>query len=155
MSCIVVIPVVVAASPAVGPALGAAAAAAAAALGFAATRARNRTEIEEELDEEVECDVACEEVADTLLIGETMSFERDDVIINVTRDERGRTSVKVSGCGKTKDELKALGEQMVEQITQQYAYHRVRSMLAEKNLNVVGEETDEEGNVHLKVRTYS
>jgi DNA repair ATPase RecN len=154
MSCIVIIPVVIAASPAVGPALGAAVAAAAAALGFASTRSRSRTGIDEELDEEVECDVACEEVAETLLLGETMTYERDGVLIQVTRDERGRTSVKVSGRGKTKAELKALGDQMVEQIAQQYAYHRVRTMLADKDLNVVGEEVDENGNVHLKVRTY-
>ena len=153
MSCIVVIPVVVAASPAVAPALGAAAAAAAAALGFAATRARER--VSDDVDEEeVECDVACEEVSETLLMGETMTFEREGIIIQVTRDERGRTSVRVKGEGHSKSELKAIGEQMVEQITQQYAYHRVKSLLAEKDLNVVGEEVDEDGSVHLKVRTY-
>jgi len=148
MSAIVVI---IPALPAAWPAIATAAAAAASALGFAATRTKQEVEAVNEVELSVD---NAEAVTGELALGEELVFTREGVQLVVFRDNRGKVGVRACGKGKTDEELRAIGQEMANALTQQYAYHRLMAELKSRNFNVVGEEVEEDGTVRLRVRTY-
>ena len=151
MSAIVLLPVILPVAVAAWPIIATAAGAAAAAMGFAAagTKSSAKPMMEVELQAPTEESVSAE-----MGLGEELVFAREGCEVIFARDARGQVSVRVRGEGKTEAELREIGKQMSEGLVQQYAYHRIITELKERDLNVVGEETAEDGTVRLQVRVF-
>ena len=58
----------------------------------------------------------------------------------------------LDGEGHTKEELKRVGQELVERVTQQYVYHRVVTELKERKMNIVDEEVAADRTVTIRVR---
>ncbi|MDR1612880.1 MAG: DUF1257 domain-containing protein [Planctomycetota bacterium] len=83
--------------------------------------------------------------------GDGMAFRGDGVTLIFFRDASGQGAVRVTG-EKCEEELRVLGEKFAGRIVQQYAYHRIVNEMRERNMNIVEEETAEDGTVRLVVR---
>ena len=105
----------------------------------------NRAEIE--LDES-------EILEDTGGSGEEIVVQRDDVRAIFTRDARGALKVCVEGHGRSKAELRQIGEELIGRVTQQYVYHRVVTELGNRNMAIVNEEVTEDRTVKIRVRNW-
>ncbi len=151
MSVIVILPIVL---PAVWPAIAAAAVAATGAMGFAAVQGKVENRVGSKVANSVDLKLEnAEDVTGSLAHGQQLVFTRDDIQVVFSRDTRGKLSLQVHG-HRSKVELEALGKELLERVTQQYAYNRIMTELKERNFNVVGEETEEDGTVRLQVRVF-
>ena len=116
------------------------AAGAATALGM--TAAKNTKEILEEqehLEQDNDVEIELEEsqaVAKNLASEQQVTFNKAGVDIIVKRDGRGKCSVCAKGKGKSKAELKQIGEEFVQKLTQCYIYDRVMREVKGKNFNI-------------------
>ena len=86
--------------------------------------------------------------------GEEIVVQRDDVRAIFSRDARGALKVCVEGHGRTKSELRKIGEELIGRVTQQYVYHRVVTELANRNMAIVNEEVSEDRTVKIRVRNW-
>ncbi len=151
ISC-VIIPVVVTSWPTTLPAiLGAAGA-----LGFKATN--DASEIKGDLSgasaktaTTVEVKNA-EVIGDELGAGQSLTVEKDGVTLRFAVDSRGRCRVHVDGPGRSKAELKQIGEQAAQKVVQMYSYHRVMSQAQELGYELVEEKVDEQGGVRIRLK---
>ena len=83
-----------------------------------------------------------------------MEFGRDGISVVFSRDHSGKFSVCVAGQNKSKSELQQMGQQISQQIVQQYAYHRLVTELKSRNFQIVTEQHQEDGTVKLQARTF-
>ncbi|MDI6784664.1 MAG: hypothetical protein QME64_11310 [bacterium] len=83
-----------------------------------------------------------------------LQFNKEGISISLFKDDRGKYSLKLTASGKTSDELKAIGTDMKERITQQYVYHKVLTGLKNKRYVVVAEEMNTERTVRVVLRRY-
>ncbi len=101
----------------------------------------------------VETEVANSEVlADAMGGGEKIVVQRDDVTVEVGRDERGACTVCVTGDKLSDRELRKIGEEVAGRIVQQFAYHKLMTELKKRNYTVVDEQVLEDESVHLRIR---
>ena len=105
----------------------------------------NRAEIEVENSEVL---------ADAAGTNEQMVVEKDGVRATFSRDARGALKVCIEGAGHSKAELKQIGHELMEQVTQQYVYHRVVSELKSRNMAIVHEEVEADRTVKIRVRNW-
>lgn len=83
-----------------------------------------------------------------------LKFTKEGISISLFKDERGKYSLKLSATGRTEDELKTIGTDLKERITQQYVYHKVLTGLKSKRYVVVNEEINQERTVRVVLRRY-
>ena len=148
MSAVVVlVPVVVAG----WPVLVAAVTAAAVAAGFRVVKkespqapARNSVELSMENAEVVE---------ESLSPDEKIVVEREGVRVTFSRDARGHFRTCVDG-SLSKDELRAIGEDLSGRVIQQYVYRRVAAELQHQGFETVSEEKGPDEAIRLHVRRY-
>ena len=86
--------------------------------------------------------------------GEQIVVEREDVRAIFTRDARGALKVCVEGHGRSKTELKQIGEELIGRVTQQYVYHRVVTELNSRNMAIIDEEVTADRTVKIRVRNW-
>ena len=60
----------------------------------------------------------------------------------------------MEGAGHSKAELRRIGEELINRVTQQYVYHRVVTELKERNLAIVDEEVDQDRTIRIRVRNW-
>ena len=154
MSCVCILtPVVIAA----WPAFSAAVVAAATSLGYqvasevsAVTKAAS---VAPNNSNKVELEVENSEVVTNQLGREQrIAVTRDGVTITFSRDARGKAALCVTGEGRSKDELRAMGEELSQCVVQQYVYQKLMGEMRSRGFNVVEEEVNEERSIRLKVR---
>lgn len=109
------------------------------------TSAVTRTEIEVENSEVL---------ADAAGTDQEMVIEKDGVRATFSRDARGALKVCMEGTGYSKAQLKQIGQELMEQVTQQYVYHRVVTGLKERGMPVVHEEVEADRTVKIRVRNW-
>jgi hypothetical protein len=109
----------------------------------AAVKVKNREEIDIE-DSEVLKEAAGAE--------SPLVVERQGVRATFSRDERGALKLCMEGEGVSKQELRAMGEELMGRVTQQYAYHRIVTELQQRNMTIVDEEVDANRTVKIRVR---
>ncbi len=80
--------------------------------------------------------------------------QRDGIAAKFTRDARGALKVCVEGGGLSKGQLRAIGEDLIGRVTQQYVYHRIVTEMKDRNMAVVQEEVDEDRTVRIRVRNW-
>ena len=150
MSSVVVITPIVIAS---WPVISAAVLATVSTLGFNVVR--NVTELDETVAEKATAELEIEDseiLKNSAGTGETMVVERDGITATFSRDARGALKLCMEGTGHTKSQLKQIGQELIDRVTQQYVYHRVVSELKERNMNIVNEEVASDRTVTIRVR---
>lgn len=100
---------------------------------------------------EVEESEILQEAAGT---NEEIVVQREGIRATFSRDARGALKVCMEGQGRSKAELKQIGQELIDRVTQQYVYHRVVTELKERNLAIVDEEVSEDRTVKIRVRSW-
>jgi Protein of unknown function (DUF1257) len=145
-------PVVIAA----WPAFSAAVVAAATSLGYqvaseaanekrAMTAPKNSSKVELEIERS-------EVVTNQLGREQRIAVTRGGVTVTFSRDARGKASLCVTGEGHSREELRALGEELSQAVVQQYVYQKLMDEMRSRGFNVVEEEINEDRSIRLKVR---
>ena len=86
--------------------------------------------------------------------GEQIVVEREGLRAVFTRDGRGALRVCMEGHGYSKADLRKIGQELVDRVTQQYVYHRVITEMKQRNMHVVSEEVAEDRTVKIRVRNW-
>jgi len=137
------------------PAITAAIAAAVGAMGFTAAGSSSLGSREAATLERAEIEVTDSEIlAATAGTEQTVVVERDGIRAVFSRDVRGALKVCMEGRGHSKAQLKQIGEELIERVTQQYVYHRIVSELKERNMTIVDEEVEADRTVRIRVRNF-
>lgn len=140
------------------PAITAAVAGAATALGMAMVKEGQETVAEagtavESSAATVEVEMAHSDIATaTMATDEQIVLTQGNVRIRVFRDERGQCRVAVTGLGRSQAELRAIGEQVVQRVAQQFIYNKLMTELRTHGFSIVKEEVSEDETVHIHVR---
>jgi hypothetical protein len=113
--------------------------------GNAARKTTSRTMVETEIENS-------EVVADALQRGVTMTLQKDGVQIDIGQDERGGCKVCVTGEGRSRAQLKEIGEQVSGRIVQQFAYHKLMTELKQRNYKIVSEQVMQDEAIQVRVR---
>ncbi len=139
------------------PVISAAVTAAVATMGFTAVRSSSSIDVfgqarsSAKVHEELEVDNA-EILSQSLNSEEKIIVERDGVIAVFSRDARGSLKLCLEGVGLSKAELRNIGQELIDRVTQQYVYNRIVTELKERKMVVVDEEVAEDRTVTIRVR---
>src|SRR5262245_14927529 len=124
------------------PAIASAVVGVASAMGFTVLTPQNVPE-KTPTRKRVESEVPNSEIIDEALNrGQKMRIQKDDVIIEFGRDERGICTVCVSGEKHSKAELERIGEEVTGRIVQQFAYHKLMTELKNRHYKIVDESVE-------------
>jgi hypothetical protein len=154
MSCVVVVaPVVIAG----WPIITAAVTAAVASMGFnivssAASSVQARGSVAADVKNKVDIDVEDSEILKGSAVNESMVVEKNGIRAIFSRDARGALKLCVEGESHSKSELKRVGQELIDRVTQQYVYHRVVTELKQRNMSIVDEEVTADRTVKIRVR---
>ena len=137
------------------PVITAVVAAAVGTLGFSAVQATEaeKSHVVGAMREEIEVENS-DILANTAGRGEEIVVEREGIRAVFSRDGRGSLRVCMEGKGHSKAELRRIGQELVDRVTQQYVYHRVITEMQERNMHVVSEEVAEDRTVKIRVRNW-
>ena len=135
------------------PTMCAAASVAAASLGYKVLEGLEECRIEEVRHVELELENS------TVLTGgiredDELILAKDGVRVRLYKDARGGCAIHVYGRGKSDLELKAEGEELLQQMKKQYAYRRVTEELKNKGFSITGEESGEDGRIRVRFRKF-
>ena len=136
-------------------AIAAAVTAAVGTLGFAEVHETEsqRSHVDETTREEIEVDNS-EILESAASRGEEIVVEREGLRAVFSRDARGTLRVCMEGKGYSKAQMREIGQEMVDRVTQQYVYHRVITELQQRNMHVASEEVAEDRTVKIRVRNW-
>jgi hypothetical protein len=87
--------------------------------------------------------------------GKKMVYKKEDVLITFSADERGKCLLYVTGDNKSKTELRQIGKEMINKVTQQYVYDKVVTDLKQKGYSVVVEELGESNSLKISARKFA
>jgi hypothetical protein len=150
MSAVVVVTPLVIAS---WPVITAAVTAAISTMGFSLAQGLDQARRTNLTKAKAEIEVEDSEIlAETTGLREEIVVDREGVRAVFSRDERGALKVCLEGEGYSKGQLKAIGEELIGRVTQQFVYHRVMTELKERRMNVVDEEMTEDRTIKIRVR---
>lgn len=154
MSIIMVVAPIVSAS---WPIISTAACSAATSFGFTIMKKEYEDRPQQiKLEESVEMEIDNSEVfKESLRDRKQLVFKKDDIKITFYADEHGKYMLRVKGTNKTKSQLQQIGKEMMNRITQQYAYNKVVSELKRKGYSVAIEEMLENKTVRVVVRRFA
>jgi len=93
-------------------------------------------------------------LADSFGTEESIVVERDGITATFKRDAKGALQICMEGERVSKSQLRAIGEDLLGRVTQQYAYHRIVSELKNRGLTIVDEEMTETESVKIRVRNW-
>ncbi|MFH0795841.1 MAG: DUF1257 domain-containing protein [Candidatus Omnitrophota bacterium] len=136
------------------PAFSSAILGAATALGFSQL---NKADLKEtsQTNETVEIEMKNSHIiSESLTREEEASFSREGITITFRKDVRGRCGILVSGEGKTKEELKAIGTEVCRKIIQDYVRSKIMNELKKKGFKLAAEEVTENKTIRLTVRKW-
>ena len=150
MSSVVVITPIVVAS---WPMISAAVTAAIGSVGFSVVRGMAQSGVNERVRTKAELEVENSEILQNSAgTGETIVVEREGMRATFSRDARGALKLCMDGEGHSKEELKRVGQELLDRVTQQYVYHRVVTELKQRNMNIVDEQVSADRSVTIRVR---
>lgn len=87
--------------------------------------------------------------------GDAMIFQKEGILLSISKDERNRLKVTVTGPKDVpRPQLEKLGKEFVQEVAQLFAQNRIVEQLERLNFDLVGEEKTKEGEIRLKVRRY-
>jgi len=134
------------------PAIASAVTGAAAAMGFTILAPHN-IEAKATARRKVASEIPHSEVVDEMFDrGQKIRIQRDDVIVEFGRDERGACTVCVSGEKHSKTELEQIGQEVVGRFVQQFAYHKLMTELKNRKYRIVEESVERDESIQVRVR---
>jgi hypothetical protein len=134
------------------PAIASAVVSAAGSMGFTVLASHATVDLPTSTDS-VESEIPNSEVlAETLSGGEKIRIRKDNVVVDIGVDSRGKCSVCVSGKGKSKSELKRIGEEVSGRIMQQFAYHKLVTELKARGYSIAEESVQRDQSIQMRVR---
>jgi hypothetical protein len=157
MSCVVVVsPLVIAG----WPFITAAVTAAVGAMGFSVAQsavgsANAEISLKQRLPTHSKVDIEVEdsEILEDAVANDQVVVTRPDGIRAIfSRDERGALKLCMEGESVSKGELKRVGEELIQRVTQQFVYHRVVTELKQRNMTIVDESVSADRTVKIRVR---
>jgi hypothetical protein len=137
------------------PAFSAAVTAAAGSLGYEVVAGLNEALAETSAPQAtaVQLEIARSEVVTGQLgRNQRITVTRGGVTVTFSRDARGKAALCVTGDGYSRDELKAIGEELSQTVVQQYVYQKLMDEVRKRGFVVVEEQTNEDRSIRLKVR---
>ncbi len=149
MSAVVVLAPIVIAS---WPVLASAVVAAAASAGFRRIQKQESGKRAASTTVDLEMENA-EVVADSMSPDEKIVVEREGVRVIFSRDARGRFRTCVEG-ELSKDQLRAVGEELSGLVIQQYVYRQLSQELARSGFSTLTEDKAADGSIRLHVRRH-
>jgi hypothetical protein len=152
---VVLVPAVSAGWPVVAAAVSAACAAA----GYTARRLGEREAAQvvegESARGEIELEMTnAEVIGEALAREQAFQVEKDGVVATFRKSARGKLSLHVDG-ERSRDELAAIGTDLLNRVRQQYAAEKVKRELLKHGFVVVEEHVDEEQSIRLSVRRFT
>ncbi len=108
-----------------------------------------QTEVKSKTEIEVENSEILKGAAGT---NEEIVVEKEGIRAVFTRDARGSLRVCMEGTGYTKGQLRHIGQELIDRVTQQYVYHRVVSGLKQHNMTIVDEAVKQDRTVKIRIR---
>ena len=150
MSVTITVIAVLPAASAACPAVLAAATAAASTLGFAIGSTKAKVKAATKVDIAMEKSQA---VSAGIAVGETVVFSKDDIQVKFYRDHQGKYGICVEG-QYSQEQLREIGQQLADKITQQYVYNQLVTELQNRNYQVIDQQTRQDGTVTMHVRTF-
>jgi hypothetical protein len=142
------------------PIFSAAATAAAAALGYKAIETMGESVVNAKSqgrakESSVEIDLEnSQPLAESLKRGESVKFEKGGVVALISKSVRGDVSLCVEGKGRSKTELEKAGKELLDMITQKYAYSKVVTELKKAGFSIANEIVGQEGEIRIQVRKW-
>jgi len=134
------------------PAIASAVTGVAAAMGFSVLAPQN-IEKKTVARRRVESEIANSEIIDEMMDrGQRICIQRDDVIVEFGRDERGACTVCVTGEKHTKAELEEIGQEVSGRVVQQFAYHKLMTELKNRHYSIVEESVERDESIQVRVR---
>ena len=147
---ILVTPIITAAWPVFSSAIFGAAAA----LGFSLKKT-SVAETSMQKSESVELDIKNSSiVTDSLGKEEEAVFTKEGATVAFKKDVNGHCAISVSGTGKSRQELYAIGSELSQKIVQSYVHSRVVEELKKKGFELAEEEVTEDRTIRLTVRRW-
>jgi uncharacterized protein YqfB (UPF0267 family) len=117
--------------------------------------ASNKSVVVPEQRAGVEVDIEGSEIiADSMKRESEFAITNHDVTAVFKRSIDGRCTVHVSGENKTDEQLRAIGQEILNKITQQYAYNKVVTELKKQGFSVTDEEITKDNAVRIRVRKF-
>ena len=149
-SSIVIAPLVVAG----WPIISAAVTAAVASMGFniVAAGASSVVPVQPKAKTKVDIELEESEILDSSVAGEQIVVEKEGIRAVFSRDERGALKLCVEGDSYSKSDLKRIGQELIDRVTQQFVYHRIVTELKQRNMSIVDEEVSADRTVKIRVR---
>ncbi|QEH38703.1 hypothetical protein OJF2_73090 [Aquisphaera giovannonii] len=137
------------------PLLSAAITAAVSSMGYATARAMQDSSVRAGQKATARAEIELED--SEILAGgagtdERLVVERDGILAIFSRDARGALKLCVEGAGRSKAELKQIGEALVGRVAQQYAYHRLMTELKDRDMTIIEERVGADQAIHIRVR---
>jgi hypothetical protein len=152
MSSVVVLTPLVIAS---WPLISAAVTAAVASMGFNVAQAAASREPEYEKPiarQRVEMELDESEILAESRADEKIVVDRDGIRATFSRDARGALKLCMEGESVSKSQLRQIGEELVNRVTQQFVYHRVVTELKQRGMTIVDEQVSADRTVKIRVR---
>src|SRR6185436_19201895 len=119
----------------------------------AAARAEVSAQQRELSKSKVDIEVEDSEILQDAVANDEIVVTRDDGVRAVfSRDERGALRLCMEGESVSKSELKRIGEELIQRVTQQFVYHRVVTELKQRNMTIVDESVSADRTVKIRVR---
>jgi hypothetical protein len=88
----------------------------------------------------------------SLASGKSLVLKKDNVTMQVSRDERGQLKVHASGIGRSQTELQMIAEEFVQKVNQCFIYNRTVTELKNKKFQMINEEVAKDGTIRIHVR---
>ena len=93
-------------------------------------------------------------LAESMQEGDQFAITNDDVTAVFRRAADGRCTVHVSAPGRTQTELEAIGRDLMNRVTQQYAYNKIVTQMKSQGFTVNTEEVAEDQTIRIRVSKY-
>ncbi len=87
-------------------------------------------------------------------VDEQIVVQREGLQAVISRDARGTLRVCMEGAGHSRAELRRIGQELIDRVTQQYVYHRIVTELKARHMTIVDEEVSEDRTVKIRVRSW-
>ncbi|MHB1001347.1 MAG: DUF1257 domain-containing protein [Armatimonadota bacterium] len=137
------------------PILCGAVAGAASMLGYKVLSAKKESVCEtvEDTSAQVELE-GSEVIAEAMKRDSEFAISNGDITAVFKRGVDGKCVVHVAGQGRTEDELSTIGQQILGQVTQQYAYNKVVTELKTQGFTIAQEDVSADQTIRLRVSKY-
>lgn len=101
-------------------------------------------------------DAVRDAVEDEVKRGETLYFRRDDLVLAVIKDERGRIRIEATGPkGTSKRELEKVARELAGQVAQMFAQNKLLEQLERLNFDVKSAEVMPDGEIRIQASRWN